>query len=98
MTPQNQTFPTVSIVTPSYNQGAFLAETIESVIGQQGEFFIDYIVVDGGSSDNSVDIIRGYDSLLKTGQWTIACRGVSFRWMSGKDNGQTVALLSLIHI
>ena len=51
MTLQNQTFPTISIITPSYNQGACLVEAIESVISQQGEFFIDYIIVDGGSSD-----------------------------------------------
>ena len=93
MTPQNKTFPTISIITPSYNQGAFLAETIESVISQQGEFFIDYIIVDGGSSDNSDDIIKRYDSLLKTGQWPIACQGITFRWMSEKDNGQTDALM-----
>ena len=49
--------PTISIVTPSFNQGVFLAETIESVISQAGNFIIDYIIVDGASSDNSVDII-----------------------------------------
>jgi glycosyltransferase involved in cell wall biosynthesis len=85
--------PIISIITPSYNQGAFLAETIESVIGQQGEFFIDYIVVDGGSDDNSVNTIKKYGSLLKTGQWPITCRGITFRWLSEKDNGQTDALM-----
>ncbi len=85
--------PVLSIITPSYNQGAFLAETIESVISQQGDFFIDYIIVDGGSSDNSVDVIKRYDSLLKTGQWPITCRGIALRWMSEKDNGQTDALM-----
>ena len=85
--------PTISIITPSYNQGAFLAETIESVISQQGDFAIDYIIVDGGSNDNSVDIIKRYDALLKTGQWPIRCKGITFRWMSERDKGQTDALM-----
>ncbi len=93
VTPQMPVFPTISIITPSYNQGAFLAETIESVISQQGDFIIDYIIVDGGSSDNSVDIIRRYDSLLKTGLCRIGCRGITFRWISEKDHGQTSALM-----
>lgn len=82
-----------SIVTPSYNQGEFLAETIESVISQAGGFFIDYIIVDGGSTDNSVDIIKHYDTLLQKGEWGISCRGITFRWMSENDKGQTDALM-----
>lgn len=82
----------VSIVTPSYNQGAFLAETIESVLNQEGDFSIDYIVVDGGSSDNSVEIIRRYDTLLQRGEWPVRCGGISYRWTSEKDRGQTDAL------
>jgi glycosyltransferase involved in cell wall biosynthesis len=85
--------PIISIVTPSYNQGAFLAETIESVISQEGDFSIDYIIVDGGSSDNSVDIIRHYDALLKKGEWPVKCLGITFRWLSEKDKGQTDALM-----
>src|SRR6185369_3117148 len=85
--------PTISIVTPSYNQGEFLAETIESVISQAGDFVVDYIVVDGGSADNSVDIIRRYDSLLQRGEWPIRCRKIVFRWMSETDRGQTDALM-----
>ena len=84
--------PTISIVTPSFNQGVFLAETIESVISQAGNFIIDYIIVDGASSDNSGDIIKYYDALLRTGERAFACRGITFRWMSEKDQGQTDAL------
>lgn len=83
---------TVSVITPSFNQGAFLAETIESVIGQEGDFCLDYIVVDGGSTDDSVAVIRRYDALLKQGGWPIRCRNVTFRWMSEQDRGQTHAL------
>ena len=85
-------FPTISIVTPSFNQGEFLAETIESVLGQAGDFFIDYIVVDGGSTDASVEVIGRYDALIRTGRVSIGCRGLNFRWLSEKDRGQGDAL------
>ena len=87
-----QIAPILSIVTPSYNQGQFLVETIESVIGQSGDFHIDYIIVDGGSTDNSVEIIRHYDALLKQGEWPISCKGITYRWLSERDRGQTDAL------
>lgn len=84
---------TISITTPSFNQGEFLARTIESVISQEGEFFIDYIIMDGASTDNSLDIITHYDTLLKRGEWPITCQGITFRWQSEKDRGQTDALM-----
>lgn len=83
----------ISVITPSLNQGSFLPETIESVISQEGDFLIDYIIMDGGSTDNSVEIIRRYDALLKQGKWPINCRGITFRWVSEKDRGQTDALV-----
>jgi glycosyltransferase involved in cell wall biosynthesis len=84
--------PTISIATPSYNQGEFLAETIESVLGQDGDFYIDYVIMDGGSTDDSVEIIRHYDGLLQRGEWPKKCEGIRFRWVSGKDKGQADAL------
>ena len=54
----------ITIVTPSYNQGEFIEETIQSVLFQKGNFYIDYIIMDGGSSDNSVEIIKKYEKLL----------------------------------
>lgn len=85
-------WPEISIVTPSFNQGRFLAETIESVIGQEGDFLIDYVIVDGGSTDDSVAVIKRYYSMLSRGEWTINCRGINLRWISEKDAGQTDAL------
>lgn len=84
---------TFSIVTPSYNQGEFLAQTIESVLGQRGDFRIDYLIMDGGSRDGSVEIIRKYEGLLQRGEWPVACAGIRFRWTSGKDAGQADAIM-----
>ena len=82
----------ISIITPSYNQGQYIEETIQSVLLQEGDFFIDYIIADGGSTDNSVSIIKKYDELLKNRDYPIKCRGIEFRWWSKKDSGQTNAL------
>lgn len=83
----------ISVITPSYNQGRYLAETIAGVLGQGGDFFLDYIIVDGGSTDDSVDIIKHYERLLNEGSWQVKCRGIHYRWVSEKDRGQTDALI-----
>lgn len=57
------TLPRISIVTPSLNQGQFLEETIRSVV-EQSYPNLEYVVIDGGSTDGSVEIIRKYDSQI----------------------------------
>ena len=70
--------PRVSIVTPSFNQGRFLEETIRSVL-LQGYPDLEYIVIDGGSADQSVEIIQKYEEWLAY-------------WVSEKDSGQAHAI------
>jgi len=70
-------FPKVSVITPSYNQGQFIKETIDSVLSQTYPN-IEYVVVDGGSVDETVTILRSY--------------GNKIRWISEKDSGQADAV------
>src|SRR5574340_1418719 len=86
------TGPVITVVTPSFNQGRFIDETIRSVISQEGDFYLEYLIMDGGSTDETVDIIKKYDRLIKEGKWPVKCRGIEYRWVSEKDNGQADAV------
>jgi glycosyltransferase involved in cell wall biosynthesis len=74
----NVVYPKLSIIVPSYNQGIFIEETLLSIISQQYPN-LELIIIDGGSSDNTLDIIKKYE------------RNISY-WISEKDNGQSHAI------
>lgn len=55
----------ISVVTPSYNQSNFIADTIKSILTQKGDFYIDYVIIDGKSTDGSQEVIKKYENELK---------------------------------
>ncbi|HSI86140.1 MAG: glycosyltransferase family 2 protein [Candidatus Methylacidiphilales bacterium] len=71
--------PVISIVTPSYNQGRFLRQTIESILGQDYPH-LELWVMDGGSTDESLDVMRSFEGDKR------------FHWVSEKDKGQSDAI------
>jgi len=73
-----KTFPKITIITPSYNQASFIERTINSVLSQNYPN-LEYIIIDGGSTDHSVSIIKKYESKISY-------------WISEKDRGQSHAI------
>lgn len=69
--------PRITIITPSYNQGSYIAQTIESVLDQNYPD-LEYIVMDGGSTDETLGLLETYEGRL--------------RWISEKDRGQSHAI------
>lgn len=65
----------ISVITTNYNTDKYLERTIKSVLGQKGDFELEYIITDGGSTDGSIDIIKKYEGKLK--------------YISEKDSGQS---------
>ena len=68
----------ISIVTPSFNQAHFIERTIRSVLEQRGDFTVEYRVLDGGSTDATISILRRYENRLA--------------WISEPDDGQVDAI------
>ena len=74
------------VVSPSFNQCRYLPQAVESVMAQRGNFTIDYLVMDGGSTDRSVDYLRETEKRFRN------LPGVRFSWESAPDRGQYAAV------
>ncbi len=101
------TLPSISIVTPSYNQGIFIEETIRSVL-LQGYPNVEYIIIDGGSKDETVEIIKKYEPWIKywvsepdkgqtdaINKGLLKCGGEVFNWLNSDDYYEPNALLKI---
>lgn len=69
----------ISVITPTYNSGAYLEKCIQSIVNQEFDDY-EHIIVDGGSTDNTLAIIKKYESLY------------NIKWISEKDNGMYDAI------
>lgn len=76
----------ISIITTNFNTGEYLEQTILSILNQKGNFDLEYIIIDGGSKDNSLEIIRKFDKEIRGGKWG---NHIKFKYISEKDNGQS---------
>lgn len=75
----------LSIITPSFNQGHLIGQTIESILQQQDGLDIEYIIIDGQSNDETSDVVKKYTPLLQS-------RGIRFVFISEPDDGQSDAI------
>ncbi len=82
----------LSIVTPVYNGERYIREAIESVLSQEGDFDLEYIVVDGASTDRTLGIIREYKDKLERGEIAPRCTSISMSYVSEKDDGMYDAI------
>ncbi|HEX7241680.1 MAG TPA: glycosyltransferase family 2 protein [Longimicrobiaceae bacterium] len=76
--PDGSPWPRITLVTPSYNQGRYIEETLRSIL-LQGYPALEYLVFDGGSTDETVEVVRRYEPWIA-------------RWASERDRGQTHAI------
>ena len=74
-------YPKITIITPSFNQGNYIEQTIKSVLNQNYPN-LEYIIIDGGSTDGTIDIIKKYETKITY-------------WISEKDNGQSHAIIKV---
>lgn len=81
-----------SIVTPSFNRAIYLDETIESVIGQAGDFEIEYLVQDGGSGSDVLDKLEFWKRRILNNDFDRKCNSVTFDYVVEKDTGMYDAI------
>lgn len=82
----------ISIITPSFNRSDYLDETIQSVLSQSGDFELEYIIQDGLSSSNVVEIYAKWEKYVSSGNFIPACKSVTFQVFSEGDLGMYDAI------
>lgn len=83
----------ISIITPVFNGEKYIEETIASVLGQDGGLDLEYIIVDGGSTDGTLDILKRYEHRYRQGNYQGGgFKAFSFTYISEADNGMYDAL------
>ena len=81
-----------SIVTPTFNSRRFLPRAIESVLGQKGDFSIEYIIMDNCSTDQTGEIVDRYRKDLENGTFTRQCRDIRLHFIRQPDTGMYDAI------
>ena len=81
-----------SIVTPTFNSQRFLPRAIESVVGQKGDFSIEYIIVDNCSTDQTGDIVERYRNDMETGAFQGQCHDIRLHFVREPDGGMYDAI------
>ncbi|MDH4199251.1 MAG: glycosyltransferase [Spirochaetia bacterium] len=82
----------ISIVTPSFNSGQYIRETMQSVISQQGDFSIEYIVVDNCSDDCTKEIVEDIQRQLENTKFPSGCNGITLIFICEPDQGMYDAI------
>jgi len=77
----------IVVVTPVFNGADFLQSTLESILHQKGNFFIDYRVIDGCSSDKTLEILSNFQNRMEIGEMELRCNGITFTVQSSPDCG-----------
>ncbi|MHC1716405.1 MAG: glycosyltransferase [Candidatus Dojkabacteria bacterium] len=83
----------ISIVTPSFNSAKYLEGCLLSVLNQKGDFSIEHFVVDGVSTDNSIQLLKDFEQKIEQGVLEPKRKGYKFSWSSKKDSGMYDAIL-----
>jgi glycosyltransferase involved in cell wall biosynthesis len=82
----------ISVVTPAYNMEKYISETIQSILDQQGNFRIEYIIVNDGSTDSTEKIVLDIKQKLETGLIQIRCNSIEIKYISQPNQGMYSAI------
>lgn len=82
----------ISIITPTYNRISYLDATINSIVSQQGDFELEYIIQDGGSEPELIAILEKWHDRIKSKQFEIHCNSIDFKYYVESDEGMYDAI------